>query len=161
MKDEIHKTLKVLSALPVVGTAPNVVMQVGEHMGYFDKEGADVLTDKELFYDTVHDGIVVNEQLAGSEHLACTCTEGKDKEDICWKKGIIGILSKEQVDKYCPVEHRRYETTDMHSRIEDFITASKSCEIGKYFNDNVIKDIEDRLKCMHDKLQVYNITGLY
>jgi len=161
MKDELHSTLKVLSSIPIVGTIPNVVLQSGEQLGYFDKEGADKLTDKELFYDSVHDGIVVDPKTAESDIISCTCTEGKNSEDICWKKGIIGILSKDQVEKYCPVEHRQYEHTDVHSRIEDFIDASKTCEIGNSINGKIITDIEDRLKCMHDRLKAYNITGLY
>ena len=161
MRDELHKTLRVLSAIPVVGSIPAVIKEAGEASGYFDKSAVDKLTNKELFHDMLHDGIVVDPEIASSPNLSCTCTKGKNNEDICWKKGIIGVLSQQQVEEYCPVDKRAYENTDIKSRLYEFSEASRQCEIGNYFNDKVITTIEDRLKCMHTKLSSYDITGLY
>jgi len=94
------------------------------------------------------DGIVVDEEKASEG--PCKCAPISESSAICWHPGIIGALNKDQQKKYC--KEIEYENTKLPAHVEDFIKASKECEIGKEWEGGEIENLEDRLRCMHEKL---------
>jgi len=104
-------------------------------------------TPEQLFYDIVHDGIVIDEQKA--KEGPCTVVEyGSGK--LYWDKGVIGVLNKDQAKKYCNgnVEEKKI-SKKQGKLIDDFKIASTQCEIGNTNNGKKINSIEDRLSCMY------------
>ncbi|MEM3265467.1 MAG: hypothetical protein QXH07_05885, partial [Thermoplasmata archaeon] len=71
---------------------------------------------------------------------------------LCWSEGIIGALSQAQQQKYCK-KVTIEKGTKLPAHFEDFISASKSCEKGKTYDGTKIETLEDRLICMHNKLE--------
>lgn len=73
------------------------------------------------------DGIVVNEELA--KKSPCTCYEVELPDGrkllLCWAKGIIGMLSKEQIEKYCPKKIIKPAPERLKRRYIKFIEAAK------------------------------------
>jgi len=130
-----------------ISTVSNIANKIVSSTGILDLSGIDETPDKLLFYELALDGIVVDPVTAELKG-PCKCTK-TDYGDICWKKGIIGTLSKQQRDEYCPVEKRYYEKTRLNTRLNQFAKVSQSCEVGQ---DNV-NDIADRLVCMHKGLE--------
>lgn len=158
-RDNIKSALKVASSIPIVGEPANAILGIANETGYFDKSAIEKMTDKEMFFDFAFDAIAVNPEKY--KELSCTCTKtGKDDDVICWKKGFIGALDRKQVEEYCPVDKRILEVTGITTRIQKFREASIGCELGEEFNNKIISDFTERLKCMHDKLETYNITGV-
>jgi len=159
-RDSMKKALQVASSIPIIGQPANAMLTLAQTTGYFDKSEIDRLTHKELFYDMAFDAIPVHPELY--KDLTCTCTKtGKNNDVICWKKGFIGALDKEQVEQYCPENKRVYETTGLTTRIEDFRNASELCKIGSKYDGIEINSLEDRLRCMHDNLREYSVSGVH
>lgn len=108
------------------------------------------ISAEDLLIQIALDGIVVNEERA--EEGLCKCVPTPTGKNLCWSQGIIGALSQAQQQKYCKkvtVE----KGTKLPAHFEDFISASKACEKGKMYNGTKIESLEDRLMCMHNKLE--------
>jgi hypothetical protein len=162
-KDVTKTGLQVLSAIPIdaISTPANVIYNVASITGAFDKEGMDLMTEKEIFYDFLFDGRVVDEEKAKVGNCKCTVIHPfnlPDKEKrVCWKPGILGVLTQEQVEKYCPAEKTITEETTNESRIIKFIEASDNCEYGKIYKNNKIEEISQRIECMMDELKKHGL----
>ncbi len=106
------------------------------------------MTPEELLFSLAVDGIVYDEEKA--KQGPCECVKTPNGE-LCWDKGIIGALNKDQFKKYCNEDNIKWKAmpAKLQNRFQTFADASKECEIGK---DN-IKTLEDRLVCMHLKAQ--------
>ena len=110
------------------------------------------ISPSELVIQLALDGIVYNEEKA--ERGECKCVPLPTGKNLCWAKGIIGALSQDQVKKYCRPETTVVETgAKIPKHVEKFIEASEECKIGKTFDSKKIKTLEDRLICMHQKLE--------
>lgn len=155
-KDVAKLGLQIASNIPVneVSMPANVVYNIASLSGMFDKEGMNVMTDREIFYEVLHDGTVVNENEANVGNCKCTkVTVNGNSREMCWHKGILGILSKEQTEKYCNANNTINEETVDERRIERIIEASDNCKYGNTFNDEAISDIKTRIKCMTEDLK--------
>jgi len=106
------------------------------------------ISPDDLLLSIALDGIVVNDEDAKRGPCECVKTDGSQ---ICWDKGIIGALSKEQQDKYCKgnVTYKKL-SSKMQNRLETFKDASETCEIGKVVNGMKINNFMDRIKCMSE-----------
>jgi len=111
------------------------------------------------------DGVVINEELAKRSPCECYIIEldGK-KTDICFSKGIIGQLTEEQEQKYCPIRVditeeyaknnpvylKAYE--DLKKRLKEFIEASEECKrLARNIKDG-FERLKFRIKCMKERL---------
>jgi len=151
--------LEIASQLPIqeIATPANIIYNIANYTGVFDKEGFDKMTDKEIFYDLVFDGRVVDEEKARTSPCKCTIIHPfgwPNKERLeCWKPGILGVLSQDQVKKYCPPEKRIMETTTHEARIEKFIEVSDECEFGNEYKSKKIDDLAQRVECVLEGLK--------
>lgn len=85
-------------------------------------------------------GLVVDEARAKASPCSCFTYKGKD---LCWSKGIIGMLAADQQDIYCvagkaykaqPALTRRYETfaeaaEEAHKKIETLPSGIERLEV--------------------------------
>jgi len=87
-------------------------------------------------------GIVVDADVAARTH--CTCYKIDDTE-MCFSKGIIGTLSKPQIEAYCPT--KVYKEQGITKRVKSFKEAVDVCkaEIAKYPKG---ERLEPYLTCM-------------
>lgn len=81
----------------------------------------------------------------------CKCFEDFKGKELCWDKGMIGLLSQAQVQEFCPPENReRYKLPEkMQHRMETFGLASEECDYGNIYNGKPIDNLEARFHCMH------------
>lgn len=73
------------------------------------------------------DGIVVNEEVAKSTPCKCykiILPNGKEVI-LCWSEGIIGMLSKEQIKKYCTKLEIEEAPESIKRRLTKFYEAAK------------------------------------
>lgn len=77
-------------------------------------------------------GILINE--AAAKESPCRCYEipkaGGAKAKICFSKGIVGALSPEQINKFCPTTSE-LKSELLEERTEKFIKCSKEAEAKK------------------------------
>lgn len=72
------------------------------------------------------DGIVIDEELARKTPCTCykvTLPDGREVL-LCWSKGVIGMLSKDQIEKYCPEKIIKNAPEKLRKRIEKFYRAA-------------------------------------
>jgi len=81
------------------------------------------------------DGRVVDEEVARTS--PCTCYK-LDGSDLCFSKGIIGTLTNEQEQKYCPTKIYK-ESEKIKRRLENFKKCVEKCKD---------KPLGDYLECM-------------
>jgi hypothetical protein len=118
-----------------------------------DLKRQDALIDDYLFFAVGVDAIVVNPQEALNPALPCKCVsvtrESGATEDLCWKKGMIGLIGKDELDAYCPADSRQYPKSaqGMSKRLESFEKASEMCETAG------ATDLSSRLACMSAALR--------
>lgn len=105
-------------------------------------------TPEQLMYDIALDGIVVNENDA--KVGPCKCVDTSDGGKLCWDKGIIGALHKDQVKKYCTDDNTEpYNISKkMGNQIDTFKLAEMQCRQGNTYKGDKINSIEDKLRCM-------------
>lgn len=116
---------------PTVGTRPKYIK----------------VTTEQLLYDIAMDGIVVNEDRARAG--PCKCVPTNDGGKLCWDNGIIGALSRDQIDKYCANNVEEYDMSKKMKKVEEVLQmASTECEVGKTYTGGKINSLEDRLRCM-------------
>jgi len=79
------------------------------------------------------DGYVVDEERAKSS--PCTCYRAEFTVDgerkvilICYSKGIIGVLTKDQILRYCPEKIIKKASDKMIRRFKKFIEAVKAAK---------------------------------
>ena len=70
-------------------------------------------------------GIIVNEALAKT--TPCRCIEYRPGKKLCFSKGIIGALSDEQEEIYCPTTEK-LESPGMEKRLEGWMAAVETCK---------------------------------
>ncbi len=102
------------------------------------------MSPEELLFSLAIDGILYNEEQAKQGPCECVPTPNGQ---LCWDKGIIGALSKEQFKTYCNEDNIKWKAlpNKLQTRWDSFKTASEECKIG----ENGVKNLEDRLMCMH------------
>lgn len=162
-KEIAKKGLEIASSIPIdtISVPANIIYNIANYSGAFDKEGCDKMTNKELFYDLLFDGTVIDEQKAKTSN--CKCTEvnmfgdPNRKREMCWKPGILGVLTKEQVETYCPAEKKIYEKTEESERVSKFIEASDKCEFGQKYKNQEIQTMQQRVDCVMHELKKYNL----
>jgi len=66
-------------------------------------------------------GIVVNPDIAGRTPCRCYHVDGTD---MCFSKGIIGTLSKAQIEAYCPSKEK-ITSQGMIERVKKFKEAAR------------------------------------
>jgi hypothetical protein len=68
-------------------------------------------------------GVVLDEATARA--TPCTCFTYKGKKDICWSKGIIGVLTQDQQRIYCVAGKTYKEQPKLKARYERFAEAAE------------------------------------
>jgi hypothetical protein len=68
-------------------------------------------------------GRVLNEELATT--TPCTCYRLPDR-DLCFSKGVIGMLTQEQEERYCP--SKEYREDGVARRVAKFREAAETCK---------------------------------
>lgn len=94
--------------------------------------------------DVAANGILYEEERARAG--PCKCFEYEirgEKRSYCWAPGIIGGLSKSQIEEYCPPE-KRVAVEKKPERFQKFLEASEECK-GL--------DLKGRLECMSKALE--------
>jgi len=79
--------------------------------------------------DLLIDGIVTDSKLA--RETPCTCYKF-DVGELCYSKGIIGALDKEQIRKYCT--YRTYKEGRILERMKLYKKAADKCK-GRSFEE--------------------------
>lgn len=69
-------------------------------------------------------GLVVNE--ATAKVSPCTCYR-VDETEMCFSKGVIGTLTKEQIGLYCP--QKFYKTQGLVKRVKGFKEGAAVCKV--------------------------------
>ena len=110
------------------------------------------ISPSDLVIQLALDGIVWDENKAKTSGCKCVSLP-KEEKQLCWAKGIIGALSQKQVKKYCTPENTVIEETKLPSHVEKFIEASDACKKGQTYDGKKIKNLQDRLVCMHKMLE--------
>jgi len=87
--------------------------------------GTDALMLHSLPYLHGSPGIVVNEPRAKT--TPCKCVEYKPGKNLCWSPGIIGALTDEQEELYCPIIEK-VERPGTVSRIAKWQEAVDACK---------------------------------
>ena len=99
--------------------------RVSEFLGELEN-----VVNKATLLDFTSNGILYNEERAKAG--PCKCFEYEirgEKRLFCWAPGIIGALSKEQIEKYCPPEKRVMKPREeIPKRFSKFIEASEACK---------------------------------
>jgi len=75
------------------------------------------------------DGIVTDPAVA-REDVPCLCNEIESRgghSELCFKHGVVGALSKDQIDLYCATKEVRPLSPDQKARLEDFNSAAATC----------------------------------
>lgn len=106
-----------------------------------------------FFYAIGIDGIVIDPDKAADMTLGCKCVnvvkEKGGEETLCWKRGVIGLLTQEQMNQFCPPNNRTFPQSSegLAKRLEGFEHASEICEAAG------ATTLEERLACMAAELQ--------
>ena len=95
-------------------------------------------------------GIVVDADLAARTPCLCHRIDG----ELCHSPGIIGMLSKAQVEAYCPT--KTYSEDGLRRRVEKFRGAAGVCklEIERHPKG---ERLEPWLRCMGRELKVRGV----
>lgn len=70
-------------------------------------------------------GVVVNETIAAT--TPCSCAEYRPGKKLCFSKGIVGALSDEQENTYCPVIIP-LESPGLQKRLDNWMEAVDTCK---------------------------------
>ncbi|MBA7469157.1 hypothetical protein ES707_04423 [subsurface metagenome] len=100
-----------------IGTADKLLACVRER-------AHSILMLHSLPYSEDRQGIVVNE--AEAKASPCRCTEYRPGKKLCFSKGIIGALSDEQKESYCPTTVF-VESAGLEKRFEDWMESIGTC----------------------------------
>lgn len=108
-----------------------------------DFEGAQRLLDEFLFFAVGVDGVVVVPDRANDPAIACHCvdiqkTDGTTKP-ICFKPGVVGTLSQDQVRDLCRAREPLRHPEGIQRRVATFERAAAECA-GTH--------LDNRLDCM-------------
>jgi hypothetical protein len=110
-----------------------------------------------VFLTTGIDGIVVDKERAENPNIPCKVTE-YTKEDgktitLGFKPGVIGMLSPEQLERFCPPGAREgfSGSEDLKRRFAVFSKASEKCKLATEGGPKGIVHLEDRLRCMTEE----------
>lgn len=111
-----------------------------------------------VFLTTGIDGIVVDKERAENPNIPCKVTE-YTKEDgktiaLGFKPGVIGMLSPEQLERFCPPGAREGfpGSEDLKRRFAVFSKASEKCKLATEGGPKGIVHLEDRLQCMAEDM---------
>jgi hypothetical protein len=97
-------------------------------------------------------GFVVDPGVARETPCLCYEIDNPNHSELCFSKGIVGALDKEQIGPYCPTKEVKPLTPRQKARLEDFQAAADACKVE-------IQDIpkgeemDPWMACMHRELK--------
>ncbi len=100
-------------------------------------------------------GIVVDE--AAAKTSRCSCIEYRPGKKLCFSKGIVGALSDEQEEIYCPTIEP-IESPGLEKRLKDWMESVETCkaEIAEIPKG---ERLEPWLSCMSRQLKAAGIEA--
>ncbi|MFH7860096.1 MAG: hypothetical protein QXR03_03780, partial [Candidatus Aenigmatarchaeota archaeon] len=103
-----------------------------------------------ILLDIAMDGIVFNPTKAISSDQ-CKCAKTTKGTLYCFKPGIIGALSQDQIKEFCPNPEPSFKYSIDEQKLDKIEKISKECSYPK------AKNLEERLKCIFNKAEKENI----
>ncbi len=97
-------------------------------------------------------GFVVDPGVARETPCLCYEIDNPNHSELCFSKGIVGALDKDQIGSYCPTKDVKPLTPRQKARLEDFQSSADACKLE-------IQDIpkgeemDPWMACMHRELK--------
>ncbi|MEM0325049.1 MAG: hypothetical protein QW745_09065 [Thermoplasmata archaeon] len=103
-----------------------------------------------ILLDIAMDGIIFNPTKAMSSDQ-CKCAKTTKGTLYCFKPGIIGALSQEQIKEFCPNPEPSFKFSIDEQKLDKITKISKECSYPRTEN------LEERLKCIFNKAEKQGI----
>lgn len=97
-------------------------------------------------------GFVVDPGIARETPCICHEIDNPEHSELCFSKGIVGALDKEQITLYCPTKEVRPLTPAQKARLEDFQASADVCK-GEIQDVPKGEEMEPWLSCMSRELR--------